>query len=87
MVSGWAAGVRFLWRKQGVSPLPLSIGEVMSLHPRKDTTRNRVCKHALASILVSQEVCFVPQRMRTCLRKPLFDAPPGKRFEEASNPR
>jgi hypothetical protein len=47
MVSGWAAGVRFLWRKQGVSPLPLSIGEVMSLHPRKDTTRNRVCKHAL----------------------------------------
>jgi hypothetical protein len=48
MVSGWAAGVRFLWRKQGVSPLPLSIGEVMSLHPRKDTTRNRVCKHALA---------------------------------------
>jgi hypothetical protein len=26
----------------------LSIGEVMSLHPRKDTTRNRVCKHALA---------------------------------------
>jgi hypothetical protein len=30
----------------------LSIGEVMSLHPRKDTTRNRVCKHALASLLV-----------------------------------
>jgi hypothetical protein len=50
MVSGWAAGVRFLWRKQGVSPLPLSIGEVMSLHPRKDTTRNRVCKHALGFI-------------------------------------
>jgi hypothetical protein len=55
MVSGWAAGVRFLWRKQGVSPLPLSIGEVMSLHPRKDTTRNRVCKHALACPLVSYE--------------------------------
>jgi hypothetical protein len=39
-----------LWRKQGVSPLPLSIGEVMSLHPRKDTTRNRVCKHALDNL-------------------------------------
>jgi hypothetical protein len=48
MVSGGAAGVRFLWRKQGLSPLPLPIGEVMSIHPRKDTTRNRVCKHTLA---------------------------------------
>jgi hypothetical protein len=26
----------------------LPIGEVMSIHPRKDTTRNRVCKHTLA---------------------------------------
>jgi hypothetical protein len=58
MVSGWAAGVRFLWRKQGVSPLPLSIGEVMSLHPRKDTTRNRVCKHAL--VFVSSASAAVP---------------------------
>jgi hypothetical protein len=47
VVSGWAACMRFLWGKQGVSPLPLPIGEVMSLHPRKDTTRTRVCKHAL----------------------------------------
>jgi hypothetical protein len=36
-----------------VSPLPLSIGEVMSLHPRKDTTRNRVCKHALVERFVN----------------------------------
>jgi hypothetical protein len=35
----------------------LSIGEVMSLHPRKDTTRNRVCKHAL--VFVSQVVYLV----------------------------
>lgn len=45
--SGGAAGVRFLRRKQGLSPLPLYIGQVMSVHTMKDTTWTRVCKHAL----------------------------------------
>jgi hypothetical protein len=51
VVSGWAACMRFLWRKQGLSPLPLGISKVMSVHPEKYTGHNRVCKHAL--VLVS----------------------------------
>ena len=47
VVSGGAARVRFLRRKQGLSPLPLGIGKVLSVHSMKDTTRTRVCKHAL----------------------------------------
>ena len=47
MVGGWATCVRFLRRKQGWSLLPRGIGQVMSVHTIKDTTQNRVCKHAL----------------------------------------
>ncbi|SRR5712692_6744573 len=47
MVGGWATCVRFLRRKQGLSLLPLGIGKIMSVHTIKDTTQNRVCKHAL----------------------------------------
>jgi hypothetical protein len=51
VVSGWATWRRFLWGKQGLYPLPLPLGEGMSMHPRKETTRNRVCKHALVPCL------------------------------------
>jgi hypothetical protein len=39
VVSGGAASVRFLRRKQGLEPLPLGIGEVMSVHSVNDTTQ------------------------------------------------
>ena len=48
MGDSWAAYFWLLRRKQGLSSFPLTLGEFMSVHMTKYTTRNRVCKHALA---------------------------------------
>ena len=60
MVGGWATCVRFLRRKQGWSLLPRGIGQVMSVHTIKDTTQNRVCKHALGRERLRQAAGTLP---------------------------
>ena len=47
MISGWAACLWFLGWEPQLQPLPLSIGEFMSVHTQQYTAMNRVCKHAL----------------------------------------
>ena len=47
MVDSGSADRRLLGWKEWLQPLPLSVGQISSVHALECTEQNRICKHAL----------------------------------------